>query len=159
MCSSDLEGEIERLEGLLVQISRHYSMRDPLIGSFERIGLTGAQLHALMWLGHDGSLTMGELARRCGITEKTVTGLVDRLERAGLSRRERDEKDRRLVRACITDEGTRIFDDFHAHLHERLSHFLELLDESERKAAMSILVKVLDQLARGAFQPAQKEQP
>lgn len=151
-----------RLESLLVQIARHYSLRDPLLGSFERIGLTGAQLHSLMWLGHDGALTMGDLARRCGITEKTITGVVDRLERSGLSRRERDDKDRRIVRVCITASGTKIFKEFHAHLHERLEHFLELLDEGERQAALSILAKVLDQLALGAFQPgrgAHKEHP
>lgn len=42
-------------------------------------------------------LTAGEIARHLGLTSGAVTGLVDRLERAGWVVRERDPSDRRRV--------------------------------------------------------------
>lgn len=53
----------------------------------------------------DGRMTMGELAEMLDVTPRTVTGLVDNLERDGLVRRVDDPHDRRSVYAEITDEG------------------------------------------------------
>ena len=146
------EGPVARLEQLLLGIARHYGARDPLVGNFEAMGMTPPQLHTLMWLGHDGALTMGEIARRLGVSEKTITGIVDRLERAELCGRERDEKDRRVVRVRISRKGSRVFRQFHQHLSERLEHFFELLDEAEHQAVFNILEKVQAKLEEGAFE-------
>ena len=143
---------VERLEQILLGIARHYGARDPLIGHFETMGLTPPQIHALMWVGHDGPLTMGQLARRLGVSEKTITGLVDRLERGALCQRERDDKDRRVVRVRISRKGTKVFREFHQHLAVRLEHFFELLDEAEHDAVFGILEKVHAKLAKGAFE-------
>ena len=49
-----------------------------------------------------GPITAGELARASGLTTGAITGLVDRLERAGLARREPDADDRRKVMLRVT---------------------------------------------------------
>jgi DNA-binding MarR family transcriptional regulator len=48
-----------------------------------------------------GPITAGGLAEATGLTTGAITGVIDRLERAGFARRERDPEDRRkvLVRA------------------------------------------------------------
>ncbi len=48
-------------------------------------------------LAQAGSITAGELAERTGLTSGAITGVVDRLERAGFVRRLRDSVDRRRV--------------------------------------------------------------
>src|SRR6185369_3419957 len=96
--------DVERLKELLLELGRSRPLRDPLSTGAE-LDLAGPQLHAMVWLGHDGPLTMGELARRLGVTEKGVTGLADRLEDAGYGLRERDGKDRRVVRLRLTAMG------------------------------------------------------
>ena len=53
----------------------------------------------------DGRMTMGDLAEMLDVTPRTVTGLVDNLERGGLVRRVDDPHDRRSIYAEITDEG------------------------------------------------------
>lgn len=53
----------------------------------------------------DGRMTMGDLAEMLEVTPRTVTGLVDNLERDGLVRRVDDPNDRRSVYAEITDDG------------------------------------------------------
>ena len=94
---SGLDDAARRMLELLVAVGRRNSLRDPLAQLTETLELTPPQLHGVMWLGQDGPLPMGELARRVGVTEKTITGIVDRLEREGYAQRERDPGDRRVV--------------------------------------------------------------
>ena len=44
-----------------------------------------------------GKLTAGQLAQLTGLTTGAVTGLIDRFEKKGLVKRERDKTDRRKV--------------------------------------------------------------
>src|SRR3954447_15825793 len=50
-------------------------------------------------------VTLAELARRSLVAPTVITGIVDRLERQGLIRREADAKDRRVNRLVLTEEG------------------------------------------------------
>jgi DNA-binding MarR family transcriptional regulator len=53
----------------------------------------------------EGRMTMGDIAEMLDVTPRTVTGLVDNLERDGLVRRVDDPRDRRSVYAELTDKG------------------------------------------------------
>lgn len=53
----------------------------------------------------DGSLRVGELAAALGLTVGGTSKIVDRIERAGLLRREPDAADRRASRVALTDTG------------------------------------------------------
>lgn len=55
----------------------------------------------------DGSLRVGDLARALRITVGGTSKVVDRIERAGLIRREPDGEDRRACRVVLTDFGKR----------------------------------------------------
>jgi DNA-binding MarR family transcriptional regulator len=48
-------------------------------------------------LARSGPITAGELAARTGLTTGAITGVIDRLEKAGFVRRARDAGDRRRV--------------------------------------------------------------
>ncbi len=63
----------------------------------DRVGINSTDLNCLNILSFSGHLTAGELARATGLTTASITGVVDRLEQAGLVRRERDARDRRRV--------------------------------------------------------------
>jgi DNA-binding MarR family transcriptional regulator len=62
-----------------------------------RRGLTATENKALDLLSRRGPITSGELARQLGLTPGAVTGLVDRLARAGYARRVPDGTDRRKI--------------------------------------------------------------
>jgi DNA-binding MarR family transcriptional regulator len=49
------------------------------------------------FLNVEGRMTAGRLAELTGLTTGAITGVVDRMEKAGLVRRERDSEDRRKV--------------------------------------------------------------
>jgi len=70
-------------------------------------GLSEGRFQILVRLQHaEGNrMTMGELAEMLEVSPRTVTGLVDNLERHGLVRRVDDPDDRRSVYAELTDPG------------------------------------------------------
>ena len=63
----------------------------------ERLDLNPTDLECLGIMGETGALTAGQLAELTGLTTGAITGVIDRLERAGYVRREQDPTDRRRV--------------------------------------------------------------
>src|SRR3981081_1575537 len=62
-----------------------------------RLGISSSDLECLDFLNLEGRVTAGRLAEGTGLNTGAITGVVDRLEKAGFVRRERDENDRRKV--------------------------------------------------------------
>lgn len=63
----------------------------------ERMGLGLADHKCLDLLLRLGPMTAGELASKTGLTTGGITGVIDRLERAGYAIRAKDPNDRRRV--------------------------------------------------------------
>lgn len=140
--------DLRRFDELLTAIGRRWSVRDPIFTLLEELSLTPAQLHTIIWLGKERELTMGVLAERLKVSEKTVTGLVDRLVRDGLVIRKRDDSDRRRVVATLTDEGGDMFLQLSQRFEERLATMLGLIDDDDREA----LFRVMEKLAFADFE-------
>jgi DNA-binding MarR family transcriptional regulator len=70
-----------------------------------KAGISSSDLECLDFLILEGRVTAGRLAEMTGLTTGAITGVVDRLEKAGLVRRERDENDRRKVFIAIVPEN------------------------------------------------------
>jgi DNA-binding MarR family transcriptional regulator len=70
----------------------------------ERLGVSRTDLHCLNAIENGGGLTAGQLAQAVGLTSGAVTGVIDRLERAGFARRVSDPADRRRVKVEVTPE-------------------------------------------------------
>lgn len=149
-----IDRDARALHDRLLGLARRRSLRDPLVASCAATGLTPPQVHALLWLGHDGPLTMGELARRVAVTEKTVTGLADRLERDGHLARERDPADRRIVRVRVTARGLEVSRAIERGVHEALARVLRLLDPADRRDLFRILDRIADRLSPPPAKPA-----
>jgi DNA-binding MarR family transcriptional regulator len=141
-----LQAEARRFRELLLGVGRCRSLRDPIAGACEAMRLRPAQIHALLWLGHDGVLTMGELARRIGTTDKAVTGVVDRLEREGHLQRERDAADRRVVRVRLTRAGADAYRRVDGQVNGKVAELIARLDAADRHALFRILETLHDRL-------------
>lgn len=63
----------------------------------DRLGMNPTDLESLDVLWRTGPVSAGRLAEVTGLTTGAITGVLDRLERAGYVRREQDPKDRRRV--------------------------------------------------------------
>jgi MarR family 2-MHQ and catechol resistance regulon transcriptional repressor len=69
--------------------------------------LTPSQFAVLEALYHLGSMTQGEVGSKILKSTSNITTVIDNLERAGLVRRERDAKDRRVIHIHLTEAGSR----------------------------------------------------
>ena len=63
----------------------------------DRLGLNSTDHNCLCVLRETGAVTAGQLARETCLTTGAVTGVIDRLEAAGLVKREHDTEDRRRI--------------------------------------------------------------
>jgi DNA-binding MarR family transcriptional regulator len=74
----------------------------------EQLGVTSRQVTLLWLIRHNPGMSLRELAGEERISAPALSGLVDRLERAGLLARVRDVSDRRRVGLQLTEEGGRL---------------------------------------------------
>src|SRR5579864_6627711 len=68
----------------------------------ERLGINQTDLHCLNIIENSGGVTAGELAAQSGLSNGAITGVLDRLERAGFAQRVPDAGDRRRVYVRVT---------------------------------------------------------
>lgn len=87
-----------------------------------KVGLAGTDHKYLSILLQEKKMTAGELAELTHLTTGAVTGLIDRLEKKGLVRRERDKSDRRKVYIEVDQKkAEEIFTPIFVRFHEKLS--------------------------------------
>ena len=95
--------KIQALNQALREASGHSLLYSQAVAA--RLGINSTDLECLDFLGRRGPMTAGAMAEEAGLTTGAVTGIVDRLEAAGLARRSSDPFDRRKV--VIHAEATR----------------------------------------------------
>jgi DNA-binding MarR family transcriptional regulator len=71
-------------------------------------GLSPADLEVLGAVEQHGPLTAGQLGELTGLSPAAVTGLIDRLERAGVAKRRADAADRRRVLVGVSKGAERV---------------------------------------------------
>jgi DNA-binding MarR family transcriptional regulator len=76
------------------------------------LGITFSRYEALVLLvhSHEGALPLSKIGERLQVHATSVTNVIDRLEAAGLVRREPNPRDGRGTLAVITDEGRKVAD-------------------------------------------------
>jgi DNA-binding MarR family transcriptional regulator len=78
---------------------------------FQAHGVSVGQWPLLLYLWDEDGLTQKELSRRVHIEEPTTTRTLDRMERDGLVRRERNPRNRRQVNVYLTERGQALRDE------------------------------------------------
>jgi DNA-binding MarR family transcriptional regulator len=73
-----------------------------------QVGLRPADLEVLGAIQQHGPLTAGRLGLLTGLSAAAVTGLIDRLERAGVAARQPDPADRRRVLVAASPGAARV---------------------------------------------------
>ncbi len=95
----ELAQELRQLNGLSASFFR---------AAAARIGVTVTDMQVIESLTSTGPMTAGQLAELTGLTTGAITGMLNRLEEAGLVRRERDPEDGRRVIVRLSPDTDQI---------------------------------------------------
>jgi DNA-binding MarR family transcriptional regulator len=97
MADSRKRKELERQIGM--ELSREIGARTIMFHQAVAniVGVSVTDMKCLDYVDRGGDVTAGDLARLTGLTTGAITAAIDRLEKAGLAKRERSETDRRKV--------------------------------------------------------------
>jgi DNA-binding MarR family transcriptional regulator len=94
-----------------------------------------------------GAMPAGRLAELTSLTTGAVTGMIDRLEKAGYVRRTIDPKDRRkTIVEPVSNKGLdRKIEMIFMPLHEKMHKFLSSASDSELTLLLDVLTKLIEQ--------------
>jgi DNA-binding MarR family transcriptional regulator len=148
--------DTERLEAWRTLLVTHAALVRRLTEELEQErGLHLAWYEVLLHLNEapQGSLRMGDLARRALLTPSGLTRLVDRMETAGLVERKACGSDRRGSWATLTTAGRKkLKESSPVHVRGVEQYFARHLTKEEAKALTRSLNKMLADV-RGDCQP------
>ncbi|MGM0852236.1 MAG: MarR family winged helix-turn-helix transcriptional regulator [Bacillota bacterium] len=124
------------------QISNRHIQQD-LTSTLKEMNLTGPQFYILYLLSASEGTKSTELADRLDVKPSAITVMIDRLLKNDFVIRERDEKDRRIVKLDLTAAGREVFEKAKAKRREIFSRYLAFLDEED----VNQLVMIYEKLA------------
>lgn len=83
-------------------------------------GLYPGQAGCLWIVHHHEGIAQSELADMLHVARPTITVMLQKMEKAGLIRRQVDDADQRLTRIYLTEEGRAL----HAHMDEAIADLI-----------------------------------
>jgi len=107
-----------------------------------RFGVTSAQALVLLFLLEKDQVTSKYLGEKIEFDSATLTGLLDRLAKAGLIERRENPDDRRAILVCLTKEGLETAGQIQDIVDDANQTFLSRLTHEEGLILRSLLKKL-----------------
>ncbi len=136
--------ELDRIAEVLIALRRVIRATDLHSKHLSKTtGLTAPQILLLQAIRKgEGGTTIGDLASEVSLSQATVTNILDRLERRGYVYRERSQKDRRKVHACLTEAGVQVLKDAPMPLQDQFARQFSNLHEWEQTMIIASLQRI-----------------
>jgi DNA-binding MarR family transcriptional regulator len=112
----------------------------------DAVGLHITDHQCMHFIHRYGAMPAGKLAELTGLTTGAVTGIIDRLEKAGYAKRTNDPKDRRrtLVESIRNKKLERKLEMIFIPLHEKMHKLLSSYSDSELAFLLEALTKSIE---------------
>ncbi len=140
MLRRELKEDLDRIVETIIYLvteSRRLSKEEAT-----RHGVTPTQLSVLKLLAEIGDLSLGTLSKEIRAHNSTVTGIVDRMEAAGLVERARSDEDRRVWIIRLTTAGKKVAERARVSPWDVLRQALAELSPSDQEKLTSLMRKV-----------------
>lgn len=109
----------------------------------KHFGLTGPQLLILRELSKAGEMSLGEVAASVSLSQATVTGITDRLEKRHLITKSKSEVDRRRVVIQPTDACRQLLAQAPPPIQESFINQFDKLKDWEQSMILSSLQRLV----------------
>ena len=129
-----------------LRVTQHMSQQ--FRSHFGRLDLTFPQAMVLTVLGEEGPVPISALAERTGSANSTVSGIVDRLEKLGLARRQRSDADRRVIYVYATEKYERLRDKTATDVSGYFRSLMSGMSEADQALVAAALQKLDAALSR-----------
>jgi DNA-binding MarR family transcriptional regulator len=106
--------------------------------------VTGPQLMCLLAVKENGPITSRDVAGRVHLDPSTLVGVLDRLEKKGLIRRQRSQDDRRQVYLTATEAGRKLAAKTPYPMQHSLGEKLKRISARERERTAESLERLAD---------------
>ena len=103
------------------------------------LNVTRSQWWVLAYLSREDGMTQSQLAEELDLGKVAVGGLIDRLEKTGLVRREADASDRRVNRVFLEPKSQQLITQMRKVSHRMNEQILIGLDDPQLEAAATTL--------------------
>lgn len=104
------------------------------------------QYMVLAMLSTKDSLSMGDLRQNTLVTKQAVTGLVNRLKKAGYIETYKDSQDRRITRACLAEKGREALQTIRPKRISGNREAFSILNDEELSQLSGIMQKLVEHL-------------
>ena len=105
----------------------------------KRVGLTGPQLVILQEISKLGNVSVGLVAKNVSLSQGTVTGILERMEKRDLVVRQRSSHDKRRVMVRITETGEKLLRNAPPVMQENFLKKFNQLQSWEKTMILSAL--------------------
>jgi len=109
-------------------------------------GLTAVQFRVLQVVAETGQTAAKAISTRMGVSQATITALVDKLVAQGMVMREKSQTDRRQTNIIITEHGRRTVEDTPDPLQQRYVRRFKDMEDWEQAMLLSSLERVATML-------------
>lgn len=117
----------------IISLNRNINrtLRHEFHGLMQDSGFTFPQLSVISILAKNGEQKVSDISEKMGLSDSTVSGILDRLEQKGIIERKRNKDDRRVVKIYLSKGSQEICQEFHRKREEYFTHLLKELSEQE----------------------------
>jgi len=101
-----------------------------------KFGITGVQLMTLHFVKNNDNCKTSDIANFLSVSPPDATRIVEILVKKGFVGRINDERDRRIIRLKIEEDGKRTLESIKQELSLSFSKILEKINEQDAKALL-----------------------
>ena len=136
---------MSRQGGFLISRIKHIGGRlfEHILADKNIDAFNGAQGNLLYILWQEDGIPIRELSRRSGLAMTSLTSMLDRMESAGLIRRDRGDKDRRKILIFLTEEAKGLEQEYNEVTEEISNIYYKGFSEAEIEQLENYLHRIL----------------
>lgn len=103
-------------------------------------GVSLAQCHAIVEIGRNDKVSLGDLANTLGLDKSTMSRTTNNLVESELVNRDLDQENRRYVNIQLTEKGQTVFKTIEESMSEYYEGIFNMIPEEKRVQVLESLI-------------------
>lgn len=114
--------------------------------SLRNSGLTHQQIIVIKLVAHKKEITISEICDEMSLSKGTISGIVQRLEKAGYVKKEKHEDDKRNTYIVFSEKGIAFTKEFMNTINESFDSIFKNINKEELEQMTTNLKNILNKI-------------